>query len=563
MTFKEYPYVRIDIEQIKKDLTAFRIHLEEAPTFEAAKQVIKDYNQYFDHIDSMIQLALVRHSINTKDAFYDEEQAFVNDSLPLIESESVLFTNALLESKYRNELEQELGDLLFKKAELSKKTFKDEIISLLQEENKLTTEYAKLKSSAQIEFRGEVYNLSRMTPFATDKDRETRREATLKVSSWYQQNEAAFDDIYDKLVKVRHEIAIKLGYENFIQLGYDRLKRVDYNHQDVAKYREQVKDVIIPVAKDLEARKAKRLGISDMKSFDLGLSFLSGNPKPKGDSKWQVEKAIQMYDSLSPETSKFFRFMVERELLDLESKDNKEGGGYCTFIPQYESPFIFANFNGTSGDVDVLTHEAGHAFQVYMSKDLLPDYRWPSYEAAEIHSMSMEFLAWPYIDLFFEEDTDKYKFQHLSGGIEFLPYGVLVDHFQHEVYANPQMTKEMRKETWKRLEKVYQPWKVYDENDSMNKGLWWFKQGHIFQDPFYYIDYTLAQVLAFEFWGENQLDAKKTWQKYLNLCKLGGKYSFVKLIEEAGISNPFKDGTIERILTPIKAYLNGVDDTKF
>src|SRR5690554_5695718 len=152
-----------------------------------------------------------------------------------------------------------------------------------------------------------------------------------------------------------------------------------------------------------------------------------------------------MYDALSPETSKFFRFMVDKELMDLDSRANKEGGGYCTYIPDHQAPFIFANFNGTSGDVDVLTHEAGHTFQVYSSRHLIPEYRWPTMESAEIHSMSMEFLAWPWIDKFFKEDTNKYKFDHLSGAIEFLPYGVLVDEFQHEVYENPKLSPKERR----------------------------------------------------------------------------------------------------------------------
>ncbi|MFA7417474.1 MAG: M3 family oligoendopeptidase [Acholeplasma sp.] len=563
MKFSNYPYQRPDIEAIKSKIETLTETLKHAKDAKSALKVVYEYFDVVDHVDSQLQLVFIRHSIDTSDKFYDDEQSFADNALPLLESSTVKFTNALLASKFKVELEASLGDLIFKKAELSHKTFNDQIIEDLQLENKYTTAYTKLRSSAKIEFEGQTYTLSQFAPFTTHKDRDIRKRSSKAVSHWFKENEKAFDDIYHNLVNTRHKIATKLGYENFIQLGYDRLKRVDYNANDVKGYRKQIIDKIVPYVKNLNERRKNRLGLDTLMSYDLGLTFLTGNPAPKGDRKWQVEQAILMYDQLSKETSKFFRFMVDKELLDLDSKANKEGGGYCTYIPSFKSPFIFANFNGTSGDVDVLTHEAGHAFQVYMSKDLIPEYRWPGYEAAEIHSMSMEFLAWPYIDLFFKEETDKYKFAHLSGGLEFLPYGALVDHFQHEVYANPSMTPMMRKATWKKLEKVYLPWKKYDEKDPVKEGLFWYRQGHIFQDPFYYIDYTLAQVLAFDFWGHNQKDAKTTWQRYLNLCKMGGQYSFVRLLNEANLPNPFKEGTIETILEPVKAYLDNVDDSKF
>ena len=254
--------------------------------------------------------------------------------------------------------------------------------------------------------------------------------------------------------------------------------------------------------------------------------------------------------------------MQEKGMLDLTNRENKSPGGYCTYVDAVKSPFIFSNFNGTSHDVDVLTHEAGHAFQVYSSRELLPEYRWPTMEAAEIHSMSMEFLAWPWIDQFFLEDTEKYKFNHLAGAVSFLPYGVLVDEFQHGIYANPKMTPDQRKALWRDLEKKYMPFKDYGDDKFMDKGTFWFRQGHIFGAPFYYIDYTLAQVCAFQYWIMSQEDRQKALTSYLALCKLGGSKSFVDLVETAKLQNPFIKGNVKKIVEPIKAYLNQVDDSK-
>jgi M3 family oligoendopeptidase len=560
MTFNEFKYERPDLDKVKK---ALEEKLDLISTGKDLKTEIKaayDLFEINDDVQSMGTLCAVRNSINTTDEFYEKEQEFFDENGPVLQEYEQRFLGKLLDSPHRSGLEKEFGKLMFDRGELARKTFKPEIIPDLQVENKLSTEYGKLTASAKIEFQGGVYNLSQMAPFLQDLNRETRHQAQLAVSKFFQDNEAQFDRIYDEMVKVRTKIAKTLGYENFVQLGYDRFGRTDYNAKDVKTYRDQIYEDIVPLVNELNQRKAKRLGIAEPKSYDLTLSFLSGNPKPKGDRAWQVERAKKMYDEMSPETAKFFNFMLEHELLELDAKPGKQGGGYCTFIPNHNAPFIFANFNGTSHDVDVLTHEAGHAFQVYSSRDQIPDYRWPTMEAAEIHSMSMEFLAWPWIDSFFLEDTAKYKFSHLAGAVSFLPYGASVDEFQHDVYEHPELTPDERKALWRKIEKKYLPFKDYDDDLFMEKGTFWFRQGHIFGSPFYYIDYTLAQVCAFQYWIKHQENRKEALDSYLALCKLGGSKSFLGLVNAANLKNPFKKGTVKEIVKPIRAYLDSVND---
>lgn len=562
MKFNEFKYERPDVEKAKKDLEKEIALINSGHDLQTEIKAIDNLFAIFDNLNTMGTLVSIRNSVDTTDEFYEKEQEFFDENRPVLQQfEQELFMRALA-SKNRPGLEEKYGKLIFLRGELAQKTFKPEIIGDLQKENKLTTEYGKLIASAKIDFQGGTYNLSQMAPFIQNKDRETRHQAQLAVSKFFASNEEQFDRIYDDMVKIRHDIAKKLGYENFVQLGYDRFGRTDYNSADVKTYRDQIYKDIVPLVSDLTKRKAKRLGIKDPKSYDLQLSFLSGNPTPKGDRAWQVERAKKMYDEMSKETSEFFNFMLDRELLELDSKPGKQAGGYCTYLPDHKAPFIFANFNGTSHDVDVLTHEAGHAFQVYQSRDLIPDYRWPTMEAAEIHSMSMEFLAWPWIDQFFLEDTAKYKFDHLAGAVTFLPYGVLVDDFQHHIYEKPEMTPNERKETWRKLEKKYMPFKDYGDDQFLDKGTFWFRQGHIFHAPFYYIDYTLAQVCAFQYWIKHQENRKAALDSYLALCKLGGSKSFLGLVESAKLENPFIDGTVSKIVKPIRAYLDSVDDSK-
>lgn len=562
MKFSEFKYERPNLDQLKSEMESLLKDIGGDADYEVEKKAIFKFFDLSDKLFTAASLVSVRNSIDTKDPFYEEEQSFFDENLPNLQQYEHLFLQKLLKSSHRKALEAELGTLIFAKGELAQKTFSPEIIPDLQQENKLSTEYSKLLAGAKIEFDGGTYNLSQMAPFLQDKNRDTRHRAQLAVSGFFAENETQLDRIYDDMVKVRTEMAKKLGYESFVQMGYDRFGRTDYDANDVKNYRDQIYAEIVPVVTELNERKGVRLGIKDLKSYDLALSFLSGNPKPQGDRAWQVDKATKMYDAMSKETSEFFHFMLDHELLELDSKPGKQGGGYCTYLPEYRAPFIFANFNGTSHDVDVLTHEAGHAFQVYQSRDLIPEYRWPTMEAAEIHSMSMEFLAWPWIHEFFLDDTPKYKFTHLAGALSFLPYGVLVDEFQHHIYEKPELTPEERKTLWRQLEKKYLPFKDYDDDQFLEKGTFWYRQGHIFGAPFYYIDYTLAQVCAFQYWVMAQSDHDKAFASYLALCKLGGSKSFVELLESAKLQNPFKSGTVKKIIEPIKAYLDGIDDTK-
>lgn len=562
MTFNEYKYQRPNLKTIEKEFKKAVEIIENSNDLDEVISTIKHINHVRDDFESMQSLASIRNTIDTLDEFYEAEQLFFDENSPLFIGYINEFSKALVACKYVSKLEKEFGKLWFEMIRQSLKTFDISIVNLLQEENKLTTKYTKVVAGAKIEFDGKINNLSQMRIYGESKDRETRKQAEAKVMEFFSENEQEIDNIYDSLVKVRTQIAKQLGFENFTKLGYARLGRLDYDDKDVANYRKQVYEDLVPIVNKVYEKKAKLLGIEDLKSYDLGLGFKTGNPTPKGDKAWMVERASKMYHEMSKETGEFFDFMNEHQLMDLEAKAGKAGGGYCTYIPSYKSPFIFANFNGTSGDVEVLTHEAGHAFQVFSSRGFdVPEYRWPTLEACEIHSMSMEFLAWPWMKDFFLDDIDKFKYSHLLGTITFIPYGVLVDEFQHEVYNNPEISVEQRKQIWRKLEKKYLPYKVYD-NEMLEKGTYWYRQGHIFQDPFYYIDYTLAQVCAQQFWIKDQESHENAWNDYYQLCCQGGSKSFLELLKVANLKNPFIDGTVKYVVGHLQKWLEAIDEEK-
>ena len=561
MTFKEYIYKRPEIDEVKE---TFRSALDR---FKAAKdaaeqiEAMKEINALRNTVSTMINLVYIRHSIDTNDSFYKDENDYMDEFAPEMEELTSLFYQELIHSPFRAELEKKWGSQLFKLAETQLKTFSPEIIPQLQTENKLTSEYTRLIASAKIEFDGEERTLAQLQPFMEDPDRELRKKANQAYYDFLAANEAELDRIFDELVKIRHQMAITLGYDNFVQLGYDRMSRTDYNAEMVANYRKQIEEVVVPLVSRLKKRQAERIDVPELKFYDESFEFKTGNAKPKGDANWILQNGKAMYSELSPETNEFFTFMIDQELMDVEATKGKESGGYCTFIEDYKAPFIFSNFNGTSGDIDVLTHEAGHAFQVYRSRNLdIPEYFWPTYEACEIHSMSMEFLTWPWMSLFFKEDTDKYKFSHLSSSLVFLPYGVAVDEFQHFVYEHPEATLADRKQAWSRIEKKYLPHRDYDGNVFLENGGFWQRQNHIYTSPFYYIDYTLAQVCAFQFWQRSIEGDSTTWTDYLHLCDLGGSRSFLGLVEAANLKSPFAEGTVQEVVETIDQWLSTVDD---
>lgn len=567
MKFSDYSYTRPNIEETKTQFVKLLDQLEASQSVEVQCQLMEQINKLRSEFESMYTICSVRHSINTKDKFYEAENNYFDDRYPELSAYTNRYYKALANSKFRPQLEEKFGKQLFTIAELTIKTFEPAILEDLKAENKLDTAYRKIKAQAQIELDGKTYNLSSISPMEVHKDRDTRKRATDKKWDFYTSKAKEVEDIYDQLVKLRHGMAQKLGYKNYIELGYARMLRSDYNADAVKHFRQQVLEHVVPYTQELYKRQAKRLGLKKLEYYDESFRFPSGNPTPKGDGAWMETQAKKMYAELSKETDEFFSFMQERDLMDLVAKDGKETGGYCTLIGEHKSPFIFSNFNGTSHDVTVLTHEAGHAFQCYStcnSTDVY-EYRWPTYEACEIHSMSMEFLTWPWMDLFFKEDTEKFKFSHLSGALLFLPYGVAVDEFQHEVYTKPEMTPAERNATWRAIEKKYLPHIDYAGNDFLEAGGFWQRQTHIFSMPFYYIDYVLAQICAFQFWqrDSNPKDKEAAWKDYLMLCKAGGTKSFLDLVKMGNLDSPFVDGTIKKVMQPIKEYLEGIDDSSF
>ena len=564
MTFSQMPYQRLDTEELKKDLETLVNSLREAKDYSRARELFMEKERLLKHISTQSTLAQIRHDIDTRDAFYEEESRFWNQAMPELEEYFQAWTLAMLESPLRAEFTEEFGDLMFINAEIALKTFSPDIIPELQKENDLTMDYEKLLASARIPFEDGVYTLSQMTPFKTDPDDARRLAAWKAEGAWYKENQAELDRLYDELVQLRDSMGKKLGYEGFVALGYYRMGRNCYTKEDVEKFRRAVREYLVPLAADIYKKQAERLGKEYPMSFaDAALTFRSGNARPFGTPEQILAHAQKFYDELSPETSEFFTVMRTQELMDVLSTEGKTGGGYCTAIPDYNVPFIFANFNGTQGDVEVVTHEAGHAFADYLNRDRVPmEYVWPGMEACEVHSMSMEFMSWPWAEGFFGDDTRKFRYSHLAGALTFIPYGTMVDHFQHIVYEKPDLTPAERHGVWKELLGEYMPWLRLDgEIPFYSEGEGWQRQHHIYSMPFYYIDYCLAQTVSLEIWAMMQKDRKDAWAHYMAYARQGGSRVFTELLKNAGLDSPFDETCLRTVCQTAQKWLSEYDLT--
>jgi M3 family oligoendopeptidase len=556
MKFSEMTYQRPDLDALKKEYGQITEEFKKSGSAEEQYQFILSHEKLKSDYETMATIASIRNSINTTDEFYEAEMAFYDANNPIVATYQQDFYRAVDGSPFRAELEQRAGRLFFVNLKLALKSSSPETVELQKKENALVTEYEKLLASAKIDFQGETLNLSEMQKHTISSDRSTRREAWTKIAGFFTENSKRLDEIYDELVKNRTEQAHKLGYKNYVQLGYDRLGRNCYGPEEVAAYRKQIVRDLVPMITKLKERQAKRLGLPDIKFWDNDCLFPDGNPAPKGGMQKLVDDAQRMYQEMDPLTGEFFDFMKENELFDLESKKGKAGGGYCTSLPGYKSPFIFSNFNGTAGDVEVLTHEAGHAFADYVSQsNPILETRCPTMDGAETHSMSMELFSRPWDHLFFEDEAEKFHQYQLEAAIDFIPYGCLVDHFQTEMYEHPELTPDERKRTWLKLEHTYRPWIDFDEMPFFNVGGGYQRQHHIYSFPLYYIDYCLAQTTALEFWSASEKDWKEAFSRYLTFVKAGGTKTYVELVKLAGLELPFHDGCIKNLCDEINRFL--------
>lgn len=554
-SFAEMEYQRVPLEEMKSRYGDLQQRLSSADAA-GIVAIVREWTNMRSRYDTMSSLNHVRYTIDTRDTVVKDERKFLDEQEPTVEEWNTTMRRSLLAHPHRAALEKEFGRQFISSMETAVQTFDPKIADHLKKQSDLSMQYTDLLASAKIEFQGKTYNLSGLDQFQHSEDREVRHEASLKRFDFFQSHGADLDRIYDALVTVRHDMALQLGYPNYIPLAYKLMFRTDYGANEVTVLREEVRKHVVPLAARWRERQRKLLGVDELKWWDLKLIDGKPAPRPHGNAETIIENTARMYRELSPQTGEFFGMMRERGLFDLVTKEGKAGGGYCTSFSDFGVPFVFSNFNGTKGDVEVMTHECGHAFQCWSSKSQpLLEYRWPTYEACEIHSMGMEFLTYPWMDLYFGEAAERFRRVHMIESVVFLPYGCAVDEFQHFIYANPGCGPEARKAEWKNLERKYLPWTNYGDLEYAKGGGFWQGQQHIYNAPFYYIDYVLAQTCALQIWKKSRENREQALKDYMAICPPGGSQSFLQLVKTGGLRNPFEPGVLSGIVAEAERYV--------
>lgn len=543
-----------DLDQLSRTYSEFRQLLIDPQS--DALPAIASWDRIRRDILTWQNLTELNFERDTRDPEATRLKQHCDEISPQITELDIAIKTLALEGPHRELLQQKLGDQAFAIWRSEVLAFKPEIKNDLVEEAKLCSEYSALLASAQLQFRDEEFNHEGIDQFKFAPDRKTRYDSFRVKWAWFAEHSEKLDNLFDRLVSCRHQMAQKLGYSNYIELGYLRRCRVDYGTEDVNAYREQVHSRIVPFCEELIAQKKNKLGLDQVMFWDEAIHTRGGNPKPKGDHDWMIEQAKILFSSMSKSLGDFFQLMVDHELLDLETRPGKGGGGFCTDLPSCGLPYIFANFNGSADDVRVFTHEIGHAFQGFCSREQeIYDYVWPTYESCEIHSMGLEFITFPWMNLFFSDEADQFCHEHVTDSFLFFPYGVAVDHFQHLVYESPSASPEDRKEMWREMEARYLPWRDYGDLPYLPHGGRWQLQRHIFMYPLYYIDYTLALACALQLWERSSRDLKSTLEDYNELCTRGGTLPFQALLQTARLTSPFETGTLDKCVDFAKDYL--------
>ena len=543
---KDMEYLRTDIDA---ECRAFEAAAERAKRARSGRELADIRAETIartKHVQTMNSLCYIRFTLNTRDKFYLAEKTYYDENLPRLSACAVKFNRAFLASPHLADALAFMNPNVAKAYEIALKVTDEKIVTDMAEEASLVTEYDRMMSEMEFVFRGRRMPFSVLRKYFDDPDRNVRRLATECAGRRMERDSKKLDELFDKLVKVRARMANKMGLPSYAVMGDMLMGRYSYGRKEIRAFTEETAKNVTPLVAAMKENVARSLGIDRIMLYDNETYFENGNPEPAHDAKGLFDAAKRMYHDMSKETGSFIDEMLAAEAFDVFARDGKWGGGYCTSIDDYGQPFILANFNGSSGDVDVLTHEAGHALAYYEMFRSGADYELNlgTMSVAEIHSMAMEFFAWKYAESFFGTRAEEYKKMHLMSSLTFLPYGAEVDEFQQTCYENPTMTPQERNELCRGLDKKYRPYLCTDGLPYFERGTRWQYQMHIYENPMYYIDYCLSQTVAHGFLLASLDNYGEAFERYMKLLRTAGELPFGQLVRNAGLPDPLEGGAL-------------------
>ncbi len=488
-------------------------------------------------------------------------QFFVSQIQPKVQPYSDKLNKKALASEFLTDLEEDGIDIMVRDMKTSVELFREENIPLFVEIRSESQKFGAISGAMTVEVDGKELTLQQASVYLKDSDRSKREEVYRKVSERRYQDNEKLDDLFSKLIELRHKVATNAGFKNFRDYMFKSLGRFDYTPQDCFDFHSAVEQKVVPVLNSLAKERKQKLGV-ELKPWDLSVDADGNKPlKPFQTGGELINKSIECFNRLDPFLGERLAIMKEMGHLDLESRIGKAPGGYNYPLMEIGVPFIFMNSSGQHRDLVTMVHEGGHAVHSFVTRDLLlTSFKHTPSEVAELASMSMELLSMDHWDVFFEneEDLKRAKKEHLEQIIETLPWVATIDKFQHWIYENPNHTKEDRKSAWNDIFDTFRASEINWDGLQIYKDFVWQKQLHLFEVPFYYIEYAIAQLGAIAVWKNFKENKKEGLSRYMDALRLGYTKSIKEVYETAGVRFDFSAGYISELIEFVKTELNSL-----
>ena len=514
------------------------------------------FDAYVGETGSMLYVNMTCDTENeeVKQAYLD----FVEQVQPELAKVGDLLNRKLAESPYADELDSVEYNVLLRDTRMGIALFREENIALGTELTKLGQRYNEICGAMTVQFDGEERTMQQMGKYLQVNDREVRESAYRAVGERRFQDAEEIDELYDKMIALRHQVAKNAGYENFRDYTFDSKRRFDYTPADCEAFQTAIEEICVPLMREIDGERRDALGLKELRMWDMGHDVQGRNLlQPFTEVEEMVAGTSRMFHRLSPELGEFFDSLRDGTSLDLESRKGKAPGGYQLQRDHSRKPFIFMNATGLQRDLETMVHEAGHAFHsIYADEIPLVDYRSAPIEFCEVAAMSMELLTHDFLDEFYSsDDANRAVREHLEGIVSILAWIATIDAFQHWIYTNPRHSKEERHQQWLDLGDRFGSnldWTGFEEWRKVG----WQRQLHLFSYPFYYIEYGIAQLGALQLWLQYRKNPQTALDNYAKSMRLGGSRPLPELFEAGKMSFDLGNSTVQGLIDAVRAQLD-------
>ena len=554
--FNKFSYKKIEYDYEKNIIIDLINKLKMTDNVNEYIELVRKINSIQNLIEEMYDYADIRNMRDVNNNYWCDEINYWNDYKPKFDALFIPFYEDLINSKFKKELEQIVPDNFFRVALSQLNSLSNNNLELLKQESELKTKYRNLNKS-KINFNGKEQTLNAVSGLFSDEDSKIRKKAHDAINNFYYEHKDEYQNILFDLIKIRNRIAKNTGYENYVQYSLVKLKRFGYNYDDIKLFRENIIKYIIPICKNMNELKKEELTLEVINYYDT--IFFKKMPNLKVYGIDLLNELKNSFVKVDDELSKLFNLMLEKNYIDLCQNSGKVYFSITNYLVCLGMPVITGNFKNSYLDLQTTTHEMGHSFQKYCSSIedknyiISPLLKYPTMEIAEMFSYAMELIMMNKVsNIFSEDDYNKYQFIKIYNLVSQLPYICAVDEFQEIIYSKEDLKLDEINKIWLKLSKKYHLEISNSGNKNLNDGGYYYRQSHIFLDPFYYIDYALSYFGALSIWNSS----KENLDLFKQIARVASYYSFKDLIEKYNMPNPFDSENVKIISSNLNDELS-------